>query len=574
MSKKRTRDHLSRRRLLELGLAGAAGGLLPVGCGSAGAASSSAAPPDPDAGSGGGAGSTAGGGSGAGGSGGGGRRPPIVYVYFDQLRADMIGAAGYHPSLRTPTLDTLLGSSVRFGNCFTNAALCRPARASMMTGRLPRHHGVISNETTFVADPRGPSHVRDLRDAGYHTAVIGKTHLHGGDGSEDGTPGGADAHLDSYQPILRDWGFDSIVELTGPGESRSIRSAWSDDIGAAVYSAFRGYIQDYELGAKRCVPGSPSELALDPLAGRGQWKTKAPDAFDPLLVTDVHLDVWCARRAARFVREYSSPEPLYLQIAFPGPHSPYDAPLEWREPYANVLDGIPTGPTSLPGGPSSAIIQGSLGYLGRCATPEQIQQLRALYYAKTTMLDAALGEVLSALEDRGWLDEAWIVVGSDHGDMLGSHSLLGKLVFLEEAIRTPLLVRPPGGTAPWTSSALVDQLDVTETLRAAGGLAANDDRSRPGIGRSLLSTVQRGSADPGAHEGKPAVVIEDLGFSAVRTPTRKLVYQNADYYTGDPVEAPVELYLLDTDPDETLNVVDRPERAAEIAELTAMLEAQ
>lgn len=44
-----------------------------------------------------------------------------------------------------------------------------------MAGRLPREHGVWSN--AIGADEDGPSHVRNIRDAGYRTAVIGKTHL-------------------------------------------------------------------------------------------------------------------------------------------------------------------------------------------------------------------------------------------------------------------------------------------------------------------------------------------------------------------------------------------------------------
>ena len=101
-------------------------------------------------------------------------KPNIVYIFSDQHRGDTLGSVG-HPVIQTPHLDRLAAEGVNFTRCSTNSPLCMPARASMMSGQYVCEHGVWDN--SVEANPKGPSHVRNIRDSGYHTALIGKTHL-------------------------------------------------------------------------------------------------------------------------------------------------------------------------------------------------------------------------------------------------------------------------------------------------------------------------------------------------------------------------------------------------------------
>ena len=136
-------------------------------------------------------------------------QPNIIYIFSDQHRGDTLGCVG-HPAVLTPNLDKLASNGVNFTRCCTNSPLCMPARASMMTGQYVCEHGIWTNNNE--ADPLDcPSHVRNIRDAGYHTAAIGKTHLyvHGG-------------RISTWQDtrekvqVLKDWGFVDTHELTGP----------------------------------------------------------------------------------------------------------------------------------------------------------------------------------------------------------------------------------------------------------------------------------------------------------------------------------------------------------------------
>jgi len=124
------------------------------------------------------------------------KQPNIIYIFSDQHRGDALGCVG-HPAVITPNLDKLSAEAVTFERCSTTSPLCMPARASMMTGQYPREHGIWTNNVE--ADPKGPSHVRNIRDAGYHTALIGKTHLYMHGGANRGT------HARDYVPVMNDW---------------------------------------------------------------------------------------------------------------------------------------------------------------------------------------------------------------------------------------------------------------------------------------------------------------------------------------------------------------------------------
>ena len=92
-----------------------------------------------------------------------GRAPNILLVMSDQHRADMMGCAG-DPVVKTPVLDRLASEGVRFSRAICQGPLCMPARASLLTERYVRDHGVFQNnsEVDFVI----PTGVQSLREAG------------------------------------------------------------------------------------------------------------------------------------------------------------------------------------------------------------------------------------------------------------------------------------------------------------------------------------------------------------------------------------------------------------------------
>src|SRR3954453_9211734 len=103
------------------------------------------------------------------------RLPNIVVVMADQHRADLLGCTG-QPGVQTPALDALAAEGVRFGRVNCQGPLCMPARASFLTERYVRDHGVYTNWAEVPAEV--PTYVKALRDCGYHTVQLGKAHLY------------------------------------------------------------------------------------------------------------------------------------------------------------------------------------------------------------------------------------------------------------------------------------------------------------------------------------------------------------------------------------------------------------
>src|SRR6476469_4676485 len=98
------------------------------------------------------------------------RSPNIVVIMSDQHRADMMGCAG-DASVLTPHIDRLAARGLRFSRVSCQGPLCMPARASFMTERYVRDHGVYTNWSEI--DPAAPTYVKALRDAGYHAVMLG-----------------------------------------------------------------------------------------------------------------------------------------------------------------------------------------------------------------------------------------------------------------------------------------------------------------------------------------------------------------------------------------------------------------
>ena len=101
-------------------------------------------------------------------------RPNFLLFITDQHRADFLGCYG-HPVLRTPHIDSIARRGTAFDRFYVASPVCQPNRASLMTGRMPSVHDVRSNGIPLSME--AVTFVDLLRDAGYRTALVGKSHL-------------------------------------------------------------------------------------------------------------------------------------------------------------------------------------------------------------------------------------------------------------------------------------------------------------------------------------------------------------------------------------------------------------
>ena len=460
--------------------------------------------------------------------------PNILLVMSDQHRADMMGCAGDSSAL-TPSLDALASQGVRFSRVSCQGPLCMPSRASFMTERYVRDHGVYTNSSEIPPD--SPTYVWALREAGYHTSLLGKAHLYL---DEQLTV----SHMDDMAGRLEALGFAEVFE-TGDKFVGKIPTRYTD------YLAGRDQLEAYKHHiADRSYQGENED---------GQNATKCVPMWDSTptpIPLESYVDAWHGQQAVRWIERYDRPEPFFLFVGFPGPHDPWDAPAEAVRRYRDVDITMPrsTRRPALEGTGRYGALMNAFLWLSdsETMTDDAIRGMRRSYAADISVIDQAIGDMVDALERRGLLENTWIIYTSDHGEMAGNHGLMSKCVLYEPAVRVPLIVRPAGGCPPAVVTSLVEHLDVPATLREIAG-APDVPRSE---GRSILAAVQ----DPASALSRALTVSENWGFAAFETPRHKLV-------VDEDALAPCQLFDLTEDPTEDRNLLPDPAAAAVVEEI-------
>lgn len=441
--------------------------------------------------------------------------PNILLIATDQWRGDAVGYYEDSDAI-TPNLDQLAIRSTVFSRCISNSPLCVPARAAIMTGQLPRESGVWSNARG--ADVDGPSHVRKMRDSGYFTAVIGKTHLwRTGPGPKPGL------HARSMDHILAAWGFMHRIEVNDPIGTGSQGCAYTDFATEHGFiDAHRRYIHEWidEMRSRNPTPWA-------------QQPAPAPKFKD--------IDSFIGRTAVEWLRSYDKSQSFYLQVQFTGPHDPYDGPADFRDLYRNKE--ISVGTTATVENPSP-ILKARLDARNPIvrATKEQRRQWRINYFANISLIDYWVGQLLGTLRKSGFADNTWILFTSDHGEMLGDLGLMGKTVFFEPSVHIPLLIHSPEAT-PQKYDQVVQQVDLTNTLLDIGGVGRFDDS----LGRSLKPIVSGGTHD----DIRQAAISELFGESTVITDRYKLTVKTE-------TQEPSQLIDRKETPDESRNLANDP----------------
>ncbi|WP_336644436.1 sulfatase family protein [Microbacterium sp. USHLN186] len=110
-------------------------------------------------------------------------RPNLILIVSDDQGPWALGAAG-NPEIHTPVLDDLAARGIRLDRFFCTSPVCSPARASLLTGRIPSAHGVHDYLDGAHSGPGSRDHLAGmptltdaLADAGYRLGLSGKWHL-------------------------------------------------------------------------------------------------------------------------------------------------------------------------------------------------------------------------------------------------------------------------------------------------------------------------------------------------------------------------------------------------------------
>lgn len=459
-------------------------------------------------------------------------RPNILLIMPDQLRGDSLGCTS-NGLVSTPNIDRIASEGALFRNAYSQSPLCQPARASFLTGRYPHQHGCVVNERTFPS-PEHPNILRSISDSGYRTACVGKVHV------------GVVPKGTSRLPFLQGYGFDEMDEAFGKMAYLRANNRYTDLLQeAGVLEAFRRDLLERLAKAATDNAGDFfASLNVDGIDAKDPWYAAPAPVPEELFIDNYVGDL-----AVDWLRRYDSDDPFFLWVGFCGPHDPHDAPQRYADPYLEAGDALPVGSLTPPENTPSERYNGLLDYFRKYSgtgrmTEDDVRRLRAFYYGGITLIDDRIGDILAVLEERGMLDNTLIVFTSDHGDVLGDHQLLAKVVMYEGSVRVPLIVRPPGGAAATVVDAPVELGDAGATMVEAAGA----DPVRGSEAVSLLGAARDGAPDA-FHE---AIYSEVMAFSGVITDRYKYVVERD---TG----TPCALFDLAEDPAEDVNLAASPD---------------
>ena len=109
--------------------------------------------------------------------------PNVIFILTDDQGPWAAGCYG-NPEIRTPNLDRIAATGMRFDNFFVTIPVCSPSRASFLTGRIPSQHGVHDWIRGGNTGPDAASYLQDeicytdiLAGHGWTCGLSGKWHL-------------------------------------------------------------------------------------------------------------------------------------------------------------------------------------------------------------------------------------------------------------------------------------------------------------------------------------------------------------------------------------------------------------
>jgi iduronate 2-sulfatase len=481
--------------------------------------------------------------------------PNVLFIIVDDLNTALgsylgSGARPHYATASTPNLDRLAAQGIRFENAFVQNPLCNPSRASILsglrpdtvdvhaTGTWPRHK--IGDELRML-----PEH---FNDHGYFTGRVGKV---GHNSFEHAVSWDESKFALSRDPSQL---FHTPGYLPGDDLSQVRDNTWREG-------------SENGMSRRDIFAGSASGRTLSlPLTWRA---TREAPPMTP--------DGTTATRIIQLMAE-NRDQPFFLAAGLHKPHQPWVGPAQFFDQHPVdeiVLPQTPAGDSDDIPAPGTWILDDDSAH-----TDLQKKQAIAAYHAMVTMADHHVGRILKGLDDLGLAESTIVVFTSDHGFQLNEHDGLWRKQFqFDESIRVPLIVRLPDGRgAGTTSNALVELVDLYPTLIELAALPSPmhdleglsfapllDEPDSPW--KSAAFSQSRRMVGYGS-TNNPLINEEGYDGRTIRTAR----YRYTEWTPLDTQrDTLVELYDLEQDPMEYVNIKDEPAHANLVTELSERL---
>lgn len=339
---------------------------------------------------------------------GDGMKTNLIYIFADQWRYHAMGSVHQDQAV-TPNIDQFAEESLCFEHAYSTFPLCTPHRGSLMTGKYPFSIGLWTNCKTGLEEK----------------LMLRPQEMCIGNVLQDG--GYATAyigkwHLDAPEQNFTDHPKSGAVNwdaYTPPGERRQGFEYWLS------YGACDDHLNPHYWG------DSPEQIRP------GKWSAEYE--------TD---------RALEYLEDHrGSEKPFALFVSYNPPHLPYElVPECYYEKFQNLeINWRPNVPEEK-------------------RTP-QMETIARQYFAAVYGIDQQFGRIVTYLRENGMEENTLVVLSADHGEMLGSHGLMSKNVWYEEAIHIPLMMRQKNRIRPGKSDVIFASPDHMPTLLELLGLS-------------------------------------------------------------------------------------------------------
>jgi len=446
------------------------------------------------------------------------RQPNILYIMADDHAAHAISAYGSRIN-RTPNIDRLARDGMRMNNVFCTNSICTPSRAAILTGQYSHRNGVYTLNDQL--DPKRNNVAKELKGAGYQTAMIGKWHL-----------------------VTEPTGFDHWNIL--PGQGVYYDPVFIDRDGKKKHEGYcTDLIADFSIEwLKKRDRAKPFFLMCHHKAPHRPW--------DP------------APKYAKLFDGQAIPEPDNLYDHYEGKPASV-AQVKMRVGEDSMERDVKR--------PIPAELKGDA--LRKWAYQHYIKD----YLRCIQSVDDNVGRMLDFLDEDGSAKDTIVIYTSDQGFFLGDHGWYDKRLMYEESLRMPFLVRYPAAIRPGSQNDdIVLNIDFAPTFLEYAGAKAPAEMQ----GRSLRGNLEGRTPKSWRrsmyyrywmHNSNDHHVPAHYG---VRTTEWKLIY----YYgktlgmrgAQEPATEPDwELFDMRRDPREMKNLYRDPSQAGTVRKLKAEL---
>jgi len=339
-------------------------------------------------------------------------RPNILFIMTDQQSAQMMSCTG-NKWLKTPAMDRLAASGIRFERAYACNPVCVPNRFSLQTGLMPSAIGMGRNEDSRqsrVTDAMIRNSLGNLfRNAGYETAYGGKV------------------HLPKKMNNIRALGYRMLTNNSRQ-ELADVCAEFIKGKHSKPFFLFASFINPHDI----CY------MAINEFS-----RSKGGSAVG-------NID---SRTCEGLLESVRSSENVEAFVAKHCPPLPGNHEIPENEPECITTKYTEARPFR--------------GWTRNNWTETQWRLHRWAYCRLTEMVDAKIAKLLDAVEQAGLQDNTLIVFTSDHGDMDSAHKLEHKSILYEEAVRIPFIISykniiPKGRTD--TTHLISNGLDLLPTL--------------------------------------------------------------------------------------------------------------